>query len=245
MGRKVLITASAVLLAVVILSACFTVYYTRAGAGAYILWNADSTFIFAGVTQYEYHFRSTYYPVEAIREIFPLGASSPNDKHYSVVIVRIFPDGIQHYSLNNFYLGIPDTFAGNIYVRDLLSERLMRWTGTQFVPVSSKEEQDFQNGSNAGKVPSTPNYTNADGWSRHTIGGNIIQRSTTDYNEKDTSLIIRSQGDTLKFIMNDGFINGELYVDLVRSGGEPQRILYIDQRPHRISRAAYEGILGN
>ena len=40
--------------------------------------------------------------------------------------------------------------------------------------------------------------------------------------------------------MNSGFITHQAFIDLIRAGEAPQRIWYLDQRTHRVSRAEYE-----
>jgi hypothetical protein len=93
-------------------------------------------------------------------------------------------------------------------------------------------------------LPAGPNYDNVNGWSKRTIGGDVIRESAHAYIEKDSSVTIELGGEELTFVMNDGFIDGTSYIDVVRSGRTPERIWYLDEQPHHVIRAEYQQILG-
>src|SRR5271169_4375552 len=89
----------------VLLLATVPTYYIQSASGGSLMWNANEAYVFEGVVQRGFHFSRLGYLVEFVREIFPFGASSPDDKHFSVAVLRITPEAVQRYVIFDFNSG--------------------------------------------------------------------------------------------------------------------------------------------
>lgn len=235
-----LLIALAVLVAVLL---SLTVYVVRTDSGGALLWNADNAYFFIGMADRGYEFSYLRYLVEELREMFPFGASSPTDKHFSVLVLHVTPDLIERYPINNFWLGSnPEPFQGNLYAGNMLPDGgFMKWSGTHFEPATPEEADKFHEYaiSLTQGPPSGPRYDNVEGWSKRTLAGEIITESPTRPIERDSKVTIEVNGKQLTFVMNSGYVSHQAYVDLIRPGQPPERIWHLDGEPHRVSRAEY------
>jgi hypothetical protein len=88
-----------------LLLATVPTYHVQTASGGSLIWNANEAYVFEGVAQRGFNFSRLGYLVEFVREIFPFGASAPDDKHSSVVVLRITPEAVQHYVIADFDAG--------------------------------------------------------------------------------------------------------------------------------------------
>jgi len=228
----------------VLLLATVPTYYIQSASGGSLMWNANEAYVFEGVVQRGFHFSRLGYLVEFVREIFPFGASSPDDKHFSVAVLRITPEAVQRYVIFDFNSGGRfDALGQSIYSGDLYTGALMKWSGSRFEAARAEDQQKLRNALNSGKIPPGPSYDNVDGWSKRSTAGEVMRDPlTTAYVERDAKVLIELNGNSVTFVMNSGFISREAYIDLLRSGQPSERIWYWDGRTHKVSKTEYKRI---
>ena len=183
---------------------------------------------------------------EFIMELFPFGASAPDDKSSSAIVFRIAPGSLQRFDFDNMNLNAPDAIGQTIYVG--YSEnygRPLKWSGDHFEPVSVEERSALFAERASGRIPPGPSYENVDGWSRCPAAGKVGRDALGIYAEKDAKVVVQVNGKPTTLVMNSGFITHEAFIDLIRPGEAPQRTWYLDQRTHRVSRAEYERTFGS
>ncbi len=245
-GRFWLLIVAAVVL---VLVGSLRLYYVRTDSGGELFWNADNAYVFIGMADRGYRLTCLGLGVEFVREIFPFGASAPSDKHFSVLVLHVTPDSVQHYSIDDFWLGSsPTPFQGTLYAGNMLpGGGFMRWSGTQFeraTPEDAERYHEYAMSLPTGP-PAGPSYDNVEGWSKRTVGGEVVTESPTVSIEKTAKVMIELGGKPLTFVMSSGFITHEAYIDLIRPGQPPERIWSLDEHSHRVSRAEYEHIFGS
>jgi hypothetical protein len=126
------------------------------------------------VAQYGYNFSYLGFLIEIVKEIFPFGASAPDNKHYYTVVLHITSEATQPYSVDSLHLA-PVSFAvgQQIYAGDSdgTQKGPMKWSGTNFEPATSAEQNEIRDAVNNGGIPATPKYDNIRGWSRRMVVG--------------------------------------------------------------------------
>lgn len=232
------------IIVVVALPAVLKRYTVRSEGSGELFWNAKEAFIFESVSQRGSRFSYWGYFFEAVREIFPFGASSPKNSHFYVVVLRITPTFVQRFTTDDFWLGGVYPFDGSLYAGNLLpGGALMRWSGSQFQRPGDEEVKRFY--ANSQFLPPGPSYDNLAGWSKRTAAGEVIRESPTRDIEKDSLATITVGGMSVTLVMNSGFISNEAHIDLLRPHQAPERIWYLDQRPHEVSRSEYKAMFGS
>jgi hypothetical protein len=220
------------------------VYYVMDRFHGNLVWNSSDAYVFVGVVESGHTFSYLGYLGEMVREIFPFGASEPEEKHYYEVVLHIAPETIQRYTFDNFQSGNVLAVGKTISAGGFLNETTpMKWSGTNFEPMTPAEENELRE--EARMTPAGPAYDNIAGWSRRTVGGEVVRESSTDYSEKDAEATIELGGQPLTFRMNSGFIRHEAYIDLLRPGHAPERIWHLNQNSYRVNKATYKRIFGN
>jgi hypothetical protein len=248
MIRAKAIAVLTVLVVIVLALASLRVYYVRDESNGSLLWNDKEAYAFIGVEEYGYNFSYLGWLREGIKEIFPFGASPPNDKHYYLEVLRITPQTIQRSSVDNFYLGSPPSaFGQNIYGGSLLDAHAgpMKWSGTHFEALTPKEQAELQNANDAGELPTSPSFNNIGGWSRRMVGGEVVREPPTVSLEKDARITIELDGTPLTFAMNSGFISHEARIDLARPGIPSEIIWHLNENSRRVTRDTYKRTFGS
>jgi hypothetical protein len=175
----------------------------------------------------------------------PFGASPPEKKHHYAVVLHVTGDGVQCYSVDNFVvrphvLAVgKDISAGNY----LEQTTPTKWSGTHFEPMTPEEQNQFRDSSQT--IPAGPAYDNVGGWSRRTVGGEVVGRSPTAYTESNAEVTIALDGKPLTFTMNSGFISHEAFIDLSHPGHAPERIWQLDENARRVSAETYNTLFGS
>jgi hypothetical protein len=212
----------AVLALALLIVGSFTNHYVLTASSVDLLWNANYIYLFSGVTQRGYRINYFLYPVEAIREY--LGAvPSPNNQRFSVVVLRIDSDTVERYDVEDVHLGSIHVFENTIYASDLKNTRLIKWTGAQFVPASSDENQRL--GAHINRFP-TPNFSNVDGWSAR--------------RGPDGEYRIQLAGKTLTLLIRGGTGQDVASIDLARPGEAAKTIWSLDERRQKVGKDQYE-----
>jgi hypothetical protein len=243
MIRKRSALVAVVVAAVLLVLSVFKVYYVRSTEGGSLVWNGDEAYIFLGILQRGYRLSYLGFLFEFVKESFPFGASFPNDKRSSVEVLRITPNAIQSYVADNMNAGGTfDAIGKDVYTRDLSTGVLMKWSGNRFEPASSQDQRAFMEAMSAGNVPPGPAYDNKQGWSKRSVGGDVVEKSPNVFIENDNKVTITVGGVPLTFTMNSGFIDHQAYIDLSRPGESPKRIWSLDERARRVSKGEYERI---
>jgi hypothetical protein len=67
--------------------------------------DSNEAYLLVKVFQSGYNFSCCGCLGEVVKEIFPLGVSPPERKHYSAVALHITPEAIQSDAFDNFYVG--------------------------------------------------------------------------------------------------------------------------------------------
>jgi hypothetical protein len=209
----------------VLLSASLRTYYVRNESWGWLFWNGKKAYVFIGMDARGYRLSYLGLAVEAVREIFPFGASAPRDSHLSVLVLDVTPDSVQRYSADNFWLSSVEPSGGVLYTGNSLGKgELLKWSSDHFEPATAEEIARGQSASRHGEIPPGPSYDNVEGWSKRTVAGDVIRNSPTDYAERDSKVTIELDGKPLTFVMNSGFISHYAYIELVRPEKTPERI---------------------
>ncbi|MFZ0639304.1 MAG: hypothetical protein WAM59_06375 [Candidatus Acidiferrales bacterium] len=228
---------------IVVLLLFLRVYDVRIDAGGTLFWNADEAYFFIGMVDRGYDFSYLGDVIEQVREIYPLGASPSNYTHCSLLVLHITSNSIQQYSIDDFLLAEgPEPFEGTLYLtNDLPGGGAIKWLGNSFKPTTPEEDKRVHEYaiSLPQGPPMGPSYDNVQGWSKRTVVGQIIRKSSKVFVEEDSKVTVEIAGKPLTFVMNSGFISHDAYIDLIRPGQPPERIWHLDERPHRVSRGQY------
>ena len=237
--RKKTVMVFAVLAILVVVFA--PIYYVQDGSGANLIWNGDQAYIFITVLHRGYRMNCLHLVAEFVMELFPFGASSPDDKSSSVIVLRIAPGNLQRFDFDNMNLDAPDAMGQNIYVVNGENNGgLLKWFNDHFERTSVEEQTALRKAQATGRIPVAPSYENIDGWSRCPAAGKVGRDALGIYAEKDAKVVIQVNGKPTTLVMNSGFITHEAFIDLIRPGEASQRIWYLDKQTHRVSRAEYE-----
>ncbi|MGB6074124.1 MAG: hypothetical protein WBG29_00660, partial [Candidatus Acidiferrales bacterium] len=224
-----------------ILSLFLKAYWIRNEAWGYLFWNTEDVYIFVGTR--DDGFRPTYLGLvgQEIEAMFPFGAPTPDEKHFSVLVLHVTRGSVQRYTMDNVWLDGPYPFHGNLYAGNMLTEKHLRWFYDHFEPASEEETVNL-GAALRGEIPPGPSYDHVEGWSKRTIGGDFVYKTLNHRTisiEKDFSLTIKVAGQNLTFIMNSGFVTRHGYIDLIRPGQPPNRIWHWNEEPHFVRRAEY------
>jgi hypothetical protein len=231
--KKVVILLVILAILVVVLA---PIYYIRDDSGGYLIWGHDQAYVFMTVVHRGYRMNCLRLIAEFIMEMFPFGASAPNNKSSSAIVFRIAPGRLQRFDFDNMNLNPPDAIGQTIYAG--YSEnygRPLKWSGDHFEPVSLEERNALFAARASGRIPPGPSYENVDGWSRCAAAGKV----DTFKGEEDARVVIQANGKPATLVMNSGFITHEAFIDIIRSGETQQRIWYLDERTQRVARSEY------
>lgn len=240
--RKIIVAVSVMVLAVLAL-AWLRVYYVIDKIQGDLVWNSSDAYVFIGV--FESGFTSNYlgYLGELVRETFPFGASGPEAKHYYAVVLHITPETVQRYTFDNFRYGGVVPVGKTISAGNYLDAARTRWSGTNFEPMTPTEEKEWVEGARV--IPPGPAYDNVAGWSKRTVGGEVVRESSTDFVEKDSEATIQLGGKPVTLSMNSGFISHEAFIDLLRPQHAPERIWHLNENSYGVSKSTYKRIFGD
>lgn len=228
---------------VVLLSVSLRTYYVRNESWGWLFWNGENAYVFIGLDARGYRFSYLGLVVEAVREIFPFGASAPRDSRLSVLVLDVTPNSVRRYSVDNFRLSSVEPSGGVLYTGNSLGKgELLKWSGDHFEPATAQEIAGVQSAVRHGEIPPGPSYDNVEGWSKRTVAGDVIRNSPTDYTERDSRVPIELDGKPLTLVMNSGFVSHYAYIDIVRPQQAPERIWSLDEQSHAVGKKQYEGI---
>ena len=119
--------------------------------------------------------------------------------------------------------------------RGLLNGGLLKWSGDHFERTSVEEQNALRTAHSSCRIPAGPSYENIDGWSKTGAAGKAGMLS----GEEDARVEIHVNGKPATLVMNSGFITHQAFIDTIRPGETLQRIWYLDERIHRVTRTEY------
>jgi hypothetical protein len=233
--RKTVVILLAVLAILVIMLA--PIYYIRDASQGNLIWSGDQAYVFMTVLHRGYRMNCLRLAAEFVMELFPFGASSPDDKSSSVIVLRIAPGNLQRFDFDDMNLDSPDGIGQDIYVVNRENnEGLLKWSGDHLERASVEEGNALRTAQASGRIPDGPSYQNVGGWSKSGVAGKPGMLT----GEEDARVVIQVNGKPTTLVMSSGFITHEAFIDVIRPGETSQRIWHLDERAHRVSRAEYQ-----
>jgi hypothetical protein len=236
---KKMIILVIVLAIIVSALALLRVYRVREGAVGAIIWNSHEAYLFVDTFQYGYNLSYLGYLGEVFKEIFPFGATSPEKKHFRMMVVHISAEANDRFFVDNFHVGSPPFAAGqNVYAANLSAEPgPLKWSGTHFEPMTSEEQSQVRDARNSGGIPASPSYDNIGGWSRRML--DLVS------SENDTKITMEIDGKQLAVLAHSGERDHEAYIDVTRPGRPPDRAWQLNEGFQRVNKATYKQIFGD
>jgi len=230
-----------VIMAAVIVStlASLRTYHVREGATGTLLWNSHEAYLFVNTFQYGYNLSYLGYLGEVVKGIFPFGATSPEKKHFRMIVVHISAEANDRNLIDNFHVGSPPFGVGqNVYAADLNAETgPLKWSGTHFEPMTPEEQSQVSDAHNGGGIPTSPSYDNIGGWSRRML--DLVS------SENDTKITIEIDGKQLALLVHSGARDHEAYIEVTRPGHPQDRTWQLNEGSQRVSKATYKQIFGD
>lgn len=217
------------------------IYYVGDGSGGDVIWNSGQAYVFMTVVHRGYRMNCLRLVAEfLLRSFIPFGASVQDNKSSSVIVLRIAPGNLQRFDFDKMNAGgMFDPFGKDVYTRDIDTGVLMKWSGDRFEPASVEEQRSLFAARASDRIPAGPSYDNINGWSKRATGGKVGPNALGTVVEEDARVVIQVNGRPATLVMNSGFITHEAFIDIVRSDEGQQRIWYLDERTHRVTKAEY------
>ena len=197
--------------------------------GGGLLWKDDTAYMFMGDCKAGVRLSPLRYLMEPIMEYFYAPAATEHSKN-ALTVFRITPAGVERY-VQEPYVEISDltTVENEIYAR--CPGGICKWTGNRFALIPEEEEKQlFENGH-----LSRGEFANVNGWSKRGIQSTALYQKTGHYEftvelSKQLSLLVKG--------------SNPVFVEVLRSGQQPERIWYHEQRTRRVSKSEYEQVFG-
>ena len=214
-------------------------YVVRDEAGGTLFWNSNEALLFVGVERSGARFAPLTYFGNIIRE--SLGGVRPPDIEacLQTVVIRMtdkdverYETDIQRHLTDGDCFGHIAPFEGHIYAGYLAQGRIWKWSGDHFEPAAQEELRGFDPMKAASRGFQ---FDDIEGWSMREYALGRVRYPLT------------LNGQPVTFV-SSGRVPPAIYepsVDVIRSGQNPQRIWYLDERPHRVSKAEYDKIFGD
>jgi hypothetical protein len=246
MTRSATVLLLALLATIVAVSLFLRVHLVRTVCGGALLWNTEDAYFFVSLADWGY--RPTYagFVGDVAIQLLPFGVPTPDEKHESLLVLHVTPSGVQHYLLDNFWIGSgPYPFRGVLYL-GYHDGKLMKWSGSRLEPATPEEAEQYHKYINNLTGPAVgASYDHVEGWSSRALAGEVVSESPTTYVEKDSKVTIEVDGKQLTFLMNSDPISREAHIDLINGDQSPQRIWQLDGGVHWVSAAEYKRIFAH
>jgi|SRR5271157_5922019 len=213
---------SGTLVLIVGLAAILHLYFIEEDSGALLLWNKDKAYLIMHVGGLGYRMSYLRYVPELIMERLYY-VPPPDAKNEYAVIFEITPETFHRFDFQNEDLRCVDAMGQFIYCG---SEKrgFVKWTGSKFEPASPEKPHELMRAN----LPF--NYDNIHGWSKR-----------SDLPDGKTVIELGGKQVTL---VRTGVEGKEIAVDLLLPGRSPERIWYLDERAHKVSKAEYDRVFG-
>jgi hypothetical protein len=223
----------AVFFAALVAAAALNIYFIRDDSGGSLLWNGDKAYLFVGVARRGFHCSYLAYPWALAKESLFYAPAFPADDAEWITVVEVTQS-----SVKRSVVDVPDPrpgiapgeftpLEGAIYANCPRLGGLCKWAGDHFEAASREEQQKF------GGIErlSFGEFDNVNGWSERIMLGNGRQ-------------FVVEVGGTFSILVKNHATGAREYpkisIDLVRSGGVPEQLWYLDEAPRSVSRSAYK-----
>jgi hypothetical protein len=229
MKKKVMVSVSLILIATAIAIAQVHVYRVRNNSDEDLLYSNDEAYLFIGISSRGYRLNGLQYLFSLVKDRVG-GVTLPEDNHSSIVVLRLAPNQVQRYTVDDIALDFYAPFENRIYANG--HGELWRWTGNHFELVNPEEKQRLEH---AGLTLDTP-FTNLGGWSK--------QQSLTHRRIGESEFPMTVGGTPLKLVVNVGYRASEASIGLRRPGQSDESLWYLDEKTRGISKSEYEKLFG-
>ena len=223
-----------VLLAVAIVAAVtLTIYFVRDDGDGGLLWNGDEAYLFISLVPRGLHVRYLGYPWMVLEQSL-YAAPSPDDERISVTVIRVTESSVESHIVDVADTGPgsgPDFLTpinGHIYANYPALGGLSRWADDRFVAATDEERKRLGNMDHLTVL----NIDNVNGWSKRGITPVPGIQFTVVVGNKFSLLVKNEATDPKEY--------PRISIDLLRPGRAPERLWYLDQTPHRVSRSVYQ-----
>jgi len=202
------------------LAAMLHLYAIREGCGALLLWNKDKAYLIMHVGGLGYRMSYLRFVPEPILERLYY-VPPPDAKIDYAVIFEITAETVHRFDFQNENLECVGAMGPFIYCG---SEKrgFVKWTGSKFEPASPEKPYELMRAN----LPYS--YDNINGWSK---------RGYLPYGETLIDL-----GGKQVTLVRTGVEDKEIAVEILRPGQPPQRIWYLNERVHWISKAEFDAV---
>lgn len=242
-SKEIKVAVLTMLAAAFAISFFLRIHIVRTVCGGAMFWNTEDAYFFIELADWGYRPNYLGFMGDIAIQLLPFGVPTPDEKHESLLILEITPNGFQQYLLNNFWIaGGPYPFPGILYL-GYHDGKLMKWGGNRLEAATPEEAEQYHKYvvSPTG-LPMGSDYDRVEGWSTRALAGELVGKSPTTYVEKDSKVTIEVDGKQLTFLMNSDPIGHEAHIDLINGGQLPQRIWQLDEGIRWVSRAEYNRI---
>ena len=204
-------------LSIVALAAALHLYFIREGSGAHLLWNDDKVYLIIKVGRLGYRMSYLRYLPEPVLERLYYVPPPDVKNDYSVIFV-ITPETVQRFDFETIGLSCGHPMGRSIYCGS--NRGLLKWTASTFESASPEDAKKLV----AINFPS--NYDNINGWSERWD----LSAGTTVINLGGKKVVL----------VRTGLQSSEIAIDLLRPGQPAERIWYLNERTHVVTKAEYQ-----
>jgi hypothetical protein len=227
MLKKALV-ALAALSVILLVSASVDVFYIHDAATGTLAWNSQQAYVFMDVVSFGYRMSYLKFiaeiPLEFLGDI-PL----PNDKHFSAVVVEVFPEAGRRIVKQNVNLESYTIFDGKLFAGDLEGApgSLWAWSGNGFRLATATEKTAFYDSQRHN--PQAQDVTDVEGWSKRTVECSDV-----------SDFPIRVGGKDVTLARGCGVMGSVESIELRSPGQRPQTIWNLPDGFRWVSRPAYQ-----
>jgi hypothetical protein len=226
MKKKMMVSVvTLILIATLVAIAQVHVYRVRDNSDEELLYSNDEAYLFIGVSSRGYRLNGLQYLFSLVKDQVG-GVTLPEDNHSSIVVLRLVPNQVQRYTVDDISLDFYAPFENRIYANR--HGELWRWAENHFELVNTDERQRLEH---AGMTLDT-SFTNVGGWSK--------QQSLTHRRIGESEFPMTVGGTPLTLVVNVGYKASEASIGLRRPGQSDERLWYLDEKTRSISKSEYE-----
>jgi hypothetical protein len=226
-------TSGAVAFGLAILLICsffFRMYFIGSSGQGDLLWNQHEAYLFihGGYAGYRVSYLGYLGQLLEVK-LLPIGIGSDESASYTLVF-EITPSEVRRYEMKgNFVYYTP--LDGAIYAGRQDNTSLWKWAGTGFEQASEQEQKRYDGINRL----SREDFDKVVGWS--------AKYGAVPATHRQVNFELEGKPWAL-FTEMLSLTKGEVFIDLIRPGGNSERIYYATLSPSRVSRMQYEHIFG-
>lgn len=214
-----------ILISAAVVIAQVQVYRVRNNSDEELLYSNDEAYLFIGVSSRGYRLNGLQYLFSLAKDRVG-GVTLPEDIHSSIVVLRLAPNEVQRYTVDDIALDFYAPFENRIYANG--HGKLWRWAGTHFELVNSEEKQRLEHTG----LTLDASFTNLGGWSK--------QQSLTHRRIGKSEFPMTVGGTPITLVVDVGYKASEASIVLRRPGQSDERLWYLSEKTRSISKPEYE-----